>query len=397
VKQIELRQLETTADADRNSALGTQILVDGVPVSNNANMQIDTDLNDGASYRVTANSGIDLRQIPADNISSIEVIRGIPSAKYGDLSAGAVVVETKTGHTPYRLKYKYNPRNQEYNLAGGHHWDKHDINFNVNYAKSLRNIRVEGDAYSRLGGQLNFVSRLFDEKLLWKNRFYMIQTFDEQELRDGDLLETERYNRSYQLRYNTNADYSFSEKQKLTALFSVNMNRQYSYIKKIVSRDVGVIGTRMEPGLGEGLIVQNYLSKLWVKGRAWNIYGDMAYQNQFFTGGILHDIHLGLTSRYEFNDGPGRKFNPENPPRSSADEGDRPRSYSSIPGLSQLSLYAQDEISGNLWKDFSLQLGARLDFFGFRGINKNGFSADHGTFLRNPAYCPPSLSESWIS
>ena len=383
VKQIEIRQLSTTDDADRNAALGTQILIDGVPLSNNANMQIDTDLNDGATYRVTANSGIDLRQVPADNIESIEVIRGIPGAKYGDLSSGAVVVKTKSGYTPYRVKYKYNPRNREYNFAGGYPWQNHKLNFNMNYAKSLRNIRVPGDSYSRIGGQLNLFSDFFSAKLNWANRLYFIRTFDEQELRKGDINKTERYNRSYQLRYSTKAAYSFKEKQKISALFSVHMNRQDSYIKRIVSRDIGVIGTSMESGIGQGIFVQNYTSKLWVKGRAWNLFSQIDYDNQFIVGSIYHKWNIGFTGRYELNDGQGRIFDPKLPPRSSANEGDRPRSYSAIPGLSQYSIYAEDELSGHLWRDFSLQLGARLDLFGFKGLDKEGIHTDHGIFL-NP-------------
>ncbi len=382
VKQIELRQLSTSDDADRNASLGTQILIDGVPLSNNANMQIDTDLNDGATYRITANAGVDLRQIPADNIKSIEVIRGIPSVKFGDLSAGAVVVNTKTGYTPYRFKYKYNPRSKEYNVAGGYPWENHTINFNVNYAKSLRNIRVEGDAYSRVSGQISTFSKFNEDKLNWNNRFYLIRTFDEQELRTGDVLNTERYNRDYLLRYTTDLSYNFTDDRNLESKFSVSMDRQNSYIKRDVSRDVGIIGTRTEPGLGEGLFTQFYTSVLKVNGRAWNFYGDVTYEDTFLTGNFLHKINLGLTGRYEFNDGPGRIFDPETPPRSSANGGDRPRSYSSIPGLSQYSIYAEDELTGHLWKDFSLQFGARLDLFGFTN-SQNMFKVNHGTFL-NP-------------
>jgi outer membrane cobalamin receptor len=44
--------------------------------------------------------GTDLRQIPTDDIEKIEVIAGIPDAKYGDLTSGLIKVETKTGKKP---------------------------------------------------------------------------------------------------------------------------------------------------------------------------------------------------------------------------------------------------------------------------------------------------------
>ena len=387
VKQIKLRQTNTNDAADQNAAFGTQIMVDDVPISNNANMQMDTGLNDGATYRITINSGIDLRRIAADNIKSVQIIRGIPSARYGDLTAGAIIVETKSGYTPFRFKYKSNPRNHEANFNGGFGWTNQALNFNINYAKSLRDIRVDGDYFTRLGGQLNFSSYFLNKRIEWVNRIYYTRIFDEQELREGDITETERSNRSYEARFSTRLNYDFSEKGRFSFLFSANLNRQNSYIKRIISRDLGIISTRMEPGVQEGIFVSSYISKLWVKGQAWNIYGDLNLKNQFFSGKVLHRWNAGLSIRHEFNNGPGREFDPQYPPRSDANEGDRPRSYEEIPALTQVALFVQDEITGHLWSDFSLQLGIRLDLFGFKGFDFSNFNefikSDFGSFL-NP-------------
>lgn len=374
VKQIGLRQTPTTDEADRNASLGTQILVDGVPLSNNANMQIETDLNDGSRYRVTANAGIDLRRIAADNIQSIEIVRGIPSAKYGDLTAGAVKVNTRSGHTPWRSKYKYNPRTQELNLSGGYGWPNTEANFNLNYARSLRDIRVSGDSFSRVAGQLNLVSRLAEDKLNWTNRFYYTRTLDEQDIRQGDLNQTERYNRDSEGRLVSHLIYRTSELRELSALFSVNRNNQDSYIGRLVSRDLTFISPALEEGPHEGYFRAFYPSRLWVKGQAWNMFGQFNYRDSYLHRGILHKLQAGLDWRYEMNNGQGREFDPLYPPRSSANEGDRPRPYDDIPAIAQLSLYTEDEISGHLWRDFSLQLGARLDMPGF-----NGFSLNSGT------------------
>ena len=88
------------------NSLGTAIIMDGSPISNNANMQsINSAINGSLMSKgdvavgggVPPNSGVDLRQISTDNIESVEVIRGIPSAEYGDLTAGAVIVNSKAG------------------------------------------------------------------------------------------------------------------------------------------------------------------------------------------------------------------------------------------------------------------------------------------------------------
>ena len=216
VKQINMRSVSRDTDTNREMAFGTQIVVDDIPLSNNANMQIDTDLNDGANYRITVNNGIDLRQVPAENIKSVEVIRGIPSARYGDLTSGAVLVETASGYTPFRAKYKYNLRTKELNAAGGYNWSENQFNFNANYANTQRDIRVDGDSYSRLALQFNLVSDLFGEQTEWTNRLYFTRTFDEQDLRQGDITQTERYNRDFISRYTTKLQHTFTKFRTLT-------------------------------------------------------------------------------------------------------------------------------------------------------------------------------------
>ncbi|MCD8539728.1 MAG: Plug domain-containing protein, partial [Leadbetterella sp.] len=86
----------------------------GVPVSNNANLQTDqTILNSSPSalppFSSVAGRGNDLRQIPADNIESIEVIRGIPSARYGDLTSGLIVVNSRIGKSDPQVRTRFNP------------------------------------------------------------------------------------------------------------------------------------------------------------------------------------------------------------------------------------------------------------------------------------------------
>ncbi|EXY31053.1 tonB-dependent Receptor Plug domain protein, partial [Bacteroides fragilis str. 3397 T10] len=81
--------------------------MDGVPMSNNGTLS-------QGGFSSTAFVGTDLRQISADDIESVEVIRGIPSAEYGDLTSGLVVVHSKIGQTPWQIKGKINPGTMNY-------------------------------------------------------------------------------------------------------------------------------------------------------------------------------------------------------------------------------------------------------------------------------------------
>lgn len=82
------------------NALGTAIVVDGLRMNNNTNLQ-QTGLGDGgALFNSTALSGFDVRQLSPSSIESVEVIRGVPSARYGDVTSGVVLVQSKAGVQP---------------------------------------------------------------------------------------------------------------------------------------------------------------------------------------------------------------------------------------------------------------------------------------------------------
>ena len=118
--------------AEQQAAMfGTKIMVDDIAISNNANLQSGT----GTSYGSTGTSAggqVDLRTIPADNIEKVEVITGVPSVEYGDVTTGLVKVRTKMGRQPHRLKIKSNPDTKEANLNGGIIYRGTGLSYNLN-------------------------------------------------------------------------------------------------------------------------------------------------------------------------------------------------------------------------------------------------------------------------
>ena len=82
--------------ANGNAAFGTAVEVDGVRLSSNASFG--------------EMGGVDTRGVAVENIESIEVITGVPSAEYGDLNSGMVKINTKKGRTPVNLTFAVNPR-----------------------------------------------------------------------------------------------------------------------------------------------------------------------------------------------------------------------------------------------------------------------------------------------
>ncbi len=371
------------ASIRRGDALGTQIIMNGVPISNNANLQI------GVGYS-TANSGVDLRSIPAENIEEVEIIRGIASAQYGDFTDGIVIVKSRIKPEPIRAKFKYNPRLYEWNLSGGRFLYSWVINGNINIATSERDIRVEGDGYTRIAGQISAEKSTEDYTI--KNFFYLTRSFDESKEKPGYALREAWYNRDINLRYSLNHTRNFTPLSKLTTNISVSYTKQNSYKQQMITRDNIVVTDRMTEGTQEGIIVfGSYLGKQWIKGDVWNIYADLNYSSKFFTGNFLHSYLIGFTYRNDFNKGDGIIYDPLYPPSLSIPT-PRLRRYSDLPEYNILSFYIEDKINGKLVFPFTFQFGLRYEVFRPYKLSLKGFLLEedliksyNGSFL-NPRF-----------
>lgn len=89
---INLRAAASLSDDNYStSSLGTKFLIDGIPLNNDANLQTTPVWSSyGSSF---VNAGADMRTIPTDDIESVEIVRGIPSVEYGDLTSGMVKIK----------------------------------------------------------------------------------------------------------------------------------------------------------------------------------------------------------------------------------------------------------------------------------------------------------------
>lgn len=138
-QNLQIRQLSN----NNTAAFGSSVVIDGVPVSNNGNVS-------QGDFSATSFSGTDLRQVSADDIEEVEVVRGIPSAEYGDLTSGLVVVHSKIGVTPWQVKAKVNPGLMNYSLGKGLRMNKAGVlNFNLDYAQAWGDPRQKTRSFDR--------------------------------------------------------------------------------------------------------------------------------------------------------------------------------------------------------------------------------------------------------
>ena len=57
----------------------------------------------GSLFNSTVLSGFDVRSLSPSSVESVEVIRGVPSARYGDATSGVVLVKSKAGIQPFTI------------------------------------------------------------------------------------------------------------------------------------------------------------------------------------------------------------------------------------------------------------------------------------------------------
>ncbi len=153
--------LRSVSGSDMNS-LGTAIIVDGAPMSNNANMEGITAVMNGVSSPIAGTSvsaggasptgGIDVRQLSTDNIESVEVIRGIPSVQYGDLTSGAVIINSKAGAEPLTVRLKADPKIYQVAASKGFRLGEKagDLHLSGDYAYSNAKTTESYAYYQRL-------------------------------------------------------------------------------------------------------------------------------------------------------------------------------------------------------------------------------------------------------
>ena len=108
----------TSDDNYSTGSLGTGFVIDGAPVSTDANMQYIQGGSTQDAARQTVNKGVDMRTISTDDIEKVEIIRGIANAEYGDITSGVVKIERSIKPTPFKARFKAEkPISQDSRLA----------------------------------------------------------------------------------------------------------------------------------------------------------------------------------------------------------------------------------------------------------------------------------------
>ena len=355
--QLQIRSASQTA-YNSTAAFGSPVIVDGVPMSNNANLT-------QGDFSSTASAGTDLRNISADDIEEVEVVRGIPSAEYGDLTSGMVVVHSKIGVTPWQVKGKINPNQMNYSLGKGLRMNRYGVlNFNADYAQAWGDPRKKTNSFDRynfsVGYGVDITRKWHTDTKLRYNYSKSWSGNDPDAIQDG--TEASDKNQSFSLTHNgkIRVDRLFSRNVSYT--LGLSLNKADSRNTAFAGGGLTPIYTARETGYYVlPFVTQSYKATGITESRPGNIYAKI--NNTFFvkSGKTYQSFKMGVDYKYDWNSGRGY-YNVDEQLPLKPNGSSRPRAFSDVPGLHQFAAFIEDNFSWQYWnrRNLRIQLGGRF-------------------------------------
>jgi outer membrane receptor protein involved in Fe transport len=363
--------------AQNLSSFGTQIVVNGVPLSNNANLQ-SLGPSGELTFPSSVGGGIDLRRIPASTIERVEVIRGIPSAHFGDVTNGVIIVDTHAGVVDPLLSGLYDAHTLAGSLVGGTAFGaKQTATAMMDVTRTMLSPGINDYKGYRLSGELAHRLTLggvteegSDEAA--EPRLVMDTRFDFYKLYDDEPPTVEAPNmasstRDAGLQFSERARLKLGHDSRLDLTASFEAVQQRSWVTQPELRGEMPFTSNLDTGLAAGHFIGGpYQARVDVDGGPRDLYTRLEWTKFGEALGASHALRAGTELRREWNAGTGYQFDMEYPPQvtfNGVNGFDRPRRFEVIPPEVTSAFYVDDRASYRVGAAgrFDAQAGVRLD------------------------------------
>lgn len=388
------------------SSLGTQFIVDGTPINTDANLQFSplsdtqhiTSGSGAENYRNITNKGVDMRTIGTDDIERVEVIRGIPSVEYGNLTSGIVDIKKIRRKMPLSARFKADGYSKLFSLGKGialGSGDARVLNVDLGYLDSKVDPTDNLENYKRLNASLRYTLRKTTaEKVEWKweSAFDYSGSFDNSKA-DPDLNygRIDEYRSNYNRMVFTN---SWSLKRKKGLLREVEVNTSVSqqldrlHEKRLVApQRYGIVPTGWEEGEREAAAVYaEYVADYLCDGKPFNAWLKAKGLLRLDVGKLENRLKVGLNWDFSKNYGDGQVYDMSHP-LSVNGWSARPRRYKDIPGLQNLSAFGEE--------NFVAKIGGSV-LEGMFGVRLNTMPGLDKRFeMSGKVYADPRVNLNW--
>ncbi len=382
------------------SSLGTLFVVDGNPLSTDANMQY-TPLSSTQSATTTSstennlnttNRGVDMRSISTDDVESVEVVRGIPSVEYGNLTSGMVKINKIRRSTPFTARFKADGYSKLLSMGKGIRLSGTTL---LNVDAGLLDAKPDPtdnlQKYRRGNGSLRLT--LNSGALRYTAAVDYTGSFDNSKS-DPDI----NYGRidEYKSTYNKfSVTNNFAWRPDGRGLFkSLEVNtlitQQFDRLTQrrlVAPQRYGIVPTTSEEGVHDAaLIFSEYEAWFLSDGKPFTAYAKAKANFSLQTGVLGNSLLVGADWNYAKNFGRGQVYDLSRP-LSVSGWGSRPRKFSDIPALSQVSAFI--EYDGKLQlSEHQIELQAGLRTNSLTGL-------DSRYTMKGKIYLDPRANIKW--
>ncbi|MBZ4037414.1 TonB-dependent receptor [Flavobacterium sp. 17A] len=325
-KTITFRTASDLTSARGAKSFGTSFVINDIPISNNENMQsLNPNVTGPYGYLrqnafaasnqnvfTNPNYGVDLREIPTNTIEEIKVIQGIPSAKYGDLTSGLVLITTKVGYSPYRVSASIRDATTEFNLTKGIKFNSNNsMNIGFNYLDSKTDPRNSLLSYQRVNGNLSWQTKNSTSKIKNTLSTTFRTNLDDAKKDPDDITDAVVKNDKKGISISDN----FMWKPNNLWIDGLNLNTGFSYDKQFsrkeqwMNRSFTAATNSLEEGIHEAYVLPSqYTSISTVEGIPISSFANIEVTKAITNKAQwVHSLVFGLSGRTSSNKGAGRK------------------------------------------------------------------------------------------
>lgn len=351
------------------SSLGVGFSIDGMPVNTDANLQY---LNGSStSSKQFVSKGVDMRTLSTDNIESVEIIRGIPSVEYGNLTNGLVNIKRKSTASPLTARFKADQVSKLFSVGKGLAINGSNVlNLDLSYLDSKVDPRDSRENYKRITASARWGSNYKANigHIDWRINADYTGSFDNVKQDKDVTIKEDSYKSSYDI---MTLGSEWTLKRPINSFLRqlqarVSVSQEFNQIKEqktiSIDRPMG-IPSSMEEGEADGLYLPyNYIADMLIDGKPFyanaKLNGDFAF-NWLKSS---HTLKLGAEWKLSKNFGDGQVYDITRPLQTASTT--RPRNYSDIPTRQELSIYAEEQMKLSLGKhEFFLSAGVRTNTF----------------------------------
>ena len=324
-----------------NAAFGTAVEVNGVRMGDNAAF--------GGLV------GVDTRSLQVENIESVEVISGVPSAEYGDLGSGMVRVTTRKGRTPVQATFSVNPRTYDVSVSKGVAIGEGVLNVSGQWTRATQKLTSPYTSYTRRGftAEYNqtFARVLRLEAGVTGNIGGMDSkddpdAFSEEYAKARDNLLTPHLKLTWML----NRSWITNLSLEGSVYYHDNRTQEHLY-NSYGSSQPAVHSEEQGYFLATALPLTFYADRI-TDSRELDYAASLKYDWLHHFGAVKSVLKAGVQWKADGNVGAGESYLDP----ALADNGYRPRPYTDYPYMHNLAVYVEEKIT---WKNLEGSFGLR--------------------------------------